>query len=99
MHARPQRRTVTPHKDWPEFASNMSFWEFLARERKTTLPRRSALTMARAREVLVSKDATLLAFQDWTGFSTLRQFIKANPGFSTRAFAGLILEYKVLHAE
>ena len=72
---------------------DMDVWEALARQRHIRLPQHNTvLTTGRMEQLLSLVGASIAWYRDWSGFTSLKAFIKANPEWSARAFAGLVLE-------
>ena len=73
--------------------ADMSEWEAMASARKFRLPQRATpLTTGRMTRLLRVTGRSVDWYREWSGFRTLKDFIKANPEWSARAFAGLCLE-------
>ena len=68
-------------------------WLELAKARGIRLPQRGTpLTTARMKQMARLVGWTPEDYRQWSGFRTFAAFIEANPTWSARAFAGLLLE-------
>ena len=71
----------------------MDVWEALARQRHMRLPQhKTPLTTGRMIRLFKAVKVDISWYQQWSGFRSLKGFIEANPEWSARAFAGLLLE-------
>ena len=72
---------------------DMPFWESMAKAQSFRLPQhQTTLTAGRMERLLRATGKSIDWYRDWSGFRSLKQFVEANPEWSARAFAGLLLE-------
>ena len=73
--------------------ADMGDWESLARRHHIRLPQHNTpLTTGRMERLLLLTGKSIGWYRDWSGFRSLKGFIEANPEWSARAFAGLLIE-------
>src|SRR3990167_4954985 len=88
--------TSTPKAHWTKHPEYLSLWDGLAKKRKVRLPRIDAkLTTAGMRRWLrLQLKTSVTAFQKEYPDQNIREFIKNNPEWTLKAWAGSVLEMK-----